>query len=238
MPVSSSNDLLLAACWDVISALRNPHSAQPLSPLANSRVSAIEKLHDIFRDHVTSANEELTMEEAPVKDPLQPMAPTSPAPPPSHVPPEQPPQASKPDDDSAPAVDEESSKPPLTQDLTFAAVMVDRGKTRRKRKRKSRKEREAAKLVASTKAAEVPPPVIAVTPAVAPTLPPAVLRVATPAALVPVVPPPTVHPAVSPMPVPRVATPSKATAPRVTPKPRPIVPTPPLTRPHSRPKRS
>jgi len=222
MPVSSSNDLLLATFRDVISALKNPHGAQPLGPLNDSRVAAIDQLHDIFRDHVNS-----------VEDPPAPPADPAPAPPPQVAlpPPMPPPPAPEPAPAPKPQVDDSTVEPALTQDLTFATVTGHLGKKRRARKRKSKKVSDAAKLVAAaTGESPVAPTEIprVETPQepTNPTVPPSVQPVAASAAL----------PRVTPTPVPRVATPPGIIAPQVLPKPRPVVPTPPWRKPRGRPK--
>ena len=48
-PISSSTDLAIAAACDLIAALRSPHPASPISPLSDSKVSALKTMAEIFK---------------------------------------------------------------------------------------------------------------------------------------------------------------------------------------------
>ena len=48
-PMSSSTDLAIAAARNLIAALRSPHPASPISPLSNSKFSALKTMAEIFK---------------------------------------------------------------------------------------------------------------------------------------------------------------------------------------------
>jgi hypothetical protein len=57
MPLSSSNDIAIAATRDLIAAINNPHPASPVSLLSDSRIAALKQLAEIFQDHVAATPE-------------------------------------------------------------------------------------------------------------------------------------------------------------------------------------
>ena len=68
--MSSSTNLAIAAARNLVSALQSPHPASPISPLSDSKVSALKKMAEIFKTTFEEARDHEDDEPLPYMPPM------------------------------------------------------------------------------------------------------------------------------------------------------------------------
>ena len=68
--MSSSTDLAIAAARALIAALRSPHTASPISPLSDSKVSALKTMAEISKTTFEEAHDHEDDEPLPDMPPM------------------------------------------------------------------------------------------------------------------------------------------------------------------------